>query len=77
MTLKESMTLYCMEHKQCDQCPIGMVCEKFHNEDDPYETIGDMDDDFVKVIAYDARRIAEKILFHLNCCEPKEEDCPS
>ena len=73
MTLKESMTLYCMEHEHCSDCPIVVACEKFHRED---ETIEDMDDDFIKVIAYDARRIAEKILFHLNCCEPKEEECP-
>lgn len=73
MTLKDSMVLYCMEHKECDKCPIGTVCEKFHNEDDPYQTIGDMDDDFVKTIARDAKAMAEKILYHVNCCESEKK----
>lgn len=69
MTLKESLILYCTEHEHCMDCPLCTVCEKFHDEEDPYESMADRDDDCIKVIAYDARIIAEKILFHLNLCE--------
>lgn len=76
MTLKESLGLYCEQQEQCIYCPIGSVCEKFHDENDPYETITDMSDDCVKVIAHDARHIAEKILFHLKMADNNEEPCP-
>lgn len=69
MTLKESLLIYCMEHEHCTDCPLCAVCEKFHDEEDQYETIADKDDDLIKVIAYDARKIAEKILFHLDLCD--------
>lgn len=69
MTLRESLIIYCNEHEQCMDCPLGAVCDKFHDEEDPYETMADRDDDSIKVIAYDARKTAEKILFHLNLCE--------
>ena len=69
MTLKESLMMFCNGYDSCGNCPLGSICEKFHDEDDPYETLMDYSDDCVKVIAYDARKLAEKILFHLNLCE--------
>ena len=76
MTLKESLIWYCMEHEECDSCPLVSVCENKHNPEDPYTTVADFDDDLIKVLAYDARHIAEKILFHLNCCEEINEPTP-
>lgn len=73
MTLKQSMFLMCMGYNLCDDCPIIRICEKFRDEDDPYETIGDMDDDFVKTIARDAKAMAEKILYHVNCCDSEKK----
>ena len=69
MTLKESLMMFCDGYERCSDCPLGSICGKFHNEDDPCETLMDYSDDFIKVIAYDARKLAEKILFHMNLCE--------
>lgn len=76
MTLKEALLLYCMGYGECDSCPLASVCETLHNPDDPYETVADFSDDMIKVLAYDARHIAEKILFHLNHCEYTNEPTP-
>ena len=76
MTLKESLIMYCMCYDKCDACPLVSACEKLHDPEDPYETVADFSDDMLKVLAYDAKHIAEKILFHLNNCEHTNEPTP-
>ena len=73
MTLKESLMLFCDGYERCYDCPLGSICKKFHDEEDPYETLMKYSDDRIKVIAYDARKLAEKILFHLNLCEENSD----
>ena len=75
MTLKESLMMFCDGYERCCDCPIATICKRFHDEEDPCETLMDYSDDYIKVIAYDARKLAEKILFHLNLCEENSNPC--